>query len=93
MIFVSIAYRRNGISGAPYYLVRFRDPAVAPGALLTATIFDKQRHIAVFSDTGDGFRAETFEDALRSFIASEAGQLMAFPNIATTRETDNGARV
>lgn len=82
MVITSLKYRRNGSFGAGYYVARLQWTADGYRRKGTAIVFDASEHIAVESDGGEGFRCEDFEEQLRTFIASLAGQAMAFPHLA-----------
>ena len=72
-----IAYHRNGISGAPFYAVLFRDPDVGP---MVGVVFEQHYHAAVLNldklTVGDiafgsnSWRGDRFEPALRRAIAT-----------------------
>lgn len=79
MIIQSLKYRRNGSFGAGYYVARIQWRADGRRYAGTAIVFDAPEHIAVESDSGQGFRAEDFEAELRAFIDSAAGQQMCWP--------------
>lgn len=82
MVITSLKYHRNGSFGAGYFHARLQWRADGRRYVGTAVIFDASEHVAVVSDGGVPFRCEDFEDELRTFIASPAGQQMAFPHSA-----------
>lgn len=71
-----IQRHRNGISGAPFHAVTFRDPENGP---MFAVVFDQPHHVAVFQldklSAGDivfgsnSWRGDQFEPFLRNAIA------------------------
>lgn len=77
---VSIARHRNGVCGAPFYVVIFDDPEAGR---MVATVFDEPNHVAVLniSETaagniafanGNSWRGDHYEDWLRQQITGEA---------------------
>lgn len=84
LTFQSLRYHRNGSFGVGYYAARFtcgRDQ-------LAAVVFDEAEHVAILDDGGRSWRCEDFEQDLRAFIDSAAGQSMAWPTLPTN---DNAA--
>lgn len=80
MVVKSVKYHRNGVCGAGYYAVRFFEYADHRRYECLAIVFDMEGHVAITSDEGTvSFRYEDYVDQLRKFIASPAGQRMAFP--------------
>lgn len=78
MIIHSCKYHRNGVVGAGFYAFRLSWKADGRKYTGSAILFDKAEHCAVVADNGPGFRCEDFEGELRAFIASPAGEAMAF---------------
>lgn len=67
-------YHRNGVAGEGFHHIAFREGRSA----LTAILFDEPGHLAVMDAEGDSWRCEDFEDDLRAFLASDAGQHMVW---------------
>lgn len=83
MVITGLQYHRNGCAGAGYYVAHFTWRHKGERYIATAIVFDAPGHVAVTADAGAiGFRCEDFEPELRTFIASPAGQQMAFPHMA-----------
>ncbi|MBY0457830.1 MAG: hypothetical protein K2V38_10865 [Gemmataceae bacterium] len=71
-----IACHRNGVCGAPFHVVRFRDPEAT---LLLGVVFDAPSHVAVFRFDAlaegliafgrNSWRGDHYEPALRAAIA------------------------
>jgi len=78
MIIQSCRYHRNGVAGAGFYALRLTWKADRRTYSGSAIVFDEIGHVAVVADDGTGFRCEDFEDELRTFVDSAAGQDMAF---------------
>ena len=84
-----IQHHRNGISGAPFYVLVFRDPN--EGRML-GIVFDEKHHVAVFNldklAQGDiafgsnSFRGDSYEFFLRDAIAEWIDNNV--PSITTT---------
>lgn len=81
--FESIQYHRNGISGAPFHVLIFRDPD--EGRML-GIVFDTEHHVAVFNLDKlalgniafgvNSWRGDQYEPHLRTAIhASQAGEV------------------
>lgn len=77
---LEIAHHRNGISGAPFAVVRFQDNSI-PNCNMVGIVFEKDYHVAVF-DAGllgkgeirfmyNSWRGDWYEKALRDAIKEE----------------------
>ena len=72
----SIEFHRNGISGAPFHVVRFEyrpdgDEEPGPRYRLIAVVFDEPKHVAVTGPRrGMKWRGDDFEPQLRAMIAA-----------------------
>ena len=77
---VQIVRHRNGVSGAPFYAVRFKIRQDAPGTVFLGIVFDEPEHVAVlnvdylagaagvaFSE--NSWRGDVYEPELRKAIA------------------------
>jgi hypothetical protein len=72
----SIEYHRNGISGAPFHVLLFRDPD--EGRML-GIVFEQQSHVAVFDLNkltagniafgSNSWRGDRYEPSLRMAVA------------------------
>ncbi|MBO6755735.1 MAG: hypothetical protein JJ902_05380 [Roseibium sp.] len=81
MVITGLTHRRNGVFGAGYYHARLKWRANGKTIVGTAIVFEEPEHVAVYSDCGDSYACEDFENDLRIFIESQAGQQMAFPHL------------
>jgi len=76
----AIQYHRNGISGAPFHVLLFRDPQ--QGRML-GIVFEQSHHVAAFNldklALGDiafgsnSFRGDHYEPYLRAAISQHEG--------------------
>ncbi len=74
---IDIAYHRNGICGAPFHAIIFRDPEA--GRML-GIVFDEPHHVAVFNLDSlavgsiafclNSWRGDRYEPTLRNAITS-----------------------
>jgi hypothetical protein len=74
---IDIAFHRNGICGAPFHAIIFRDPDV--GQML-GVVFDEPHHVAVFNMEKlaignitfgvNSWRGDQYETTLRKAIES-----------------------
>jgi hypothetical protein len=76
-----VAHHRNGVGGAPFYAVRFADPAECPGVML-GIVFQQAGQVAVLSVNKlaglgqeatvafgeNSWRGDVYEPALRAAI-------------------------
>lgn len=81
MVIHSCTFHRNGVAGAGFHAIRLSWRADGRRYTGTAIVFDQEGHVAVTSDQGTGFRCEDFQDELRTFIASPAGEAMTWPHL------------
>ena len=85
----NIQCHRNGISGAPFHVMIFRDPGEGR---MVGIVFDEPHHVAVFNldklANGDiafgsnSWRGDQYEPALRRAIAQEIARTEANLNNA-----------
>lgn len=78
-----IAHHRNGIGGAPFYVVRFFEQDNAKPAFneMLATVFEEPGHVAVLridklpaiAFGENSYRGDVFEPTLRNWIARWEG--------------------
>jgi len=70
---ISVRYRRNGITGTPFWLVEFVDNE---GMLLLGIVFDKLKTVAVINPTNlaNAFRGDDYEAELRVAIEDAQGR-------------------
>lgn len=91
IIILDKAYHRNGIFGAPFWLVRFREEGeTGEHAALVAVLFREQFHCAVFNPrlAADGiiafgvnsYRGDEYERVLRPIVWPEGVEI----SVATT---------
>ena len=74
---LNIAYHKNGVSGAPFHAVLFRD-AGPEGGVKLAVVFDSLHHVAVLDVAGlaagdiafgsNSWRGDVFEVGLRRAV-------------------------
>ncbi|MBY0460511.1 MAG: hypothetical protein K2V38_24615 [Gemmataceae bacterium] len=77
LVIDDIACHRNGVCGAPFHAVRFRDPETGP---MIGVVFDAPHHVAVFqldrlaqgviAFGENSWRGDRYEPALRAAIAA-----------------------
>ena len=98
----ALEYHRNGVGGIGFAVARFTfEETVGAGEFsAVATIFSSDEkftgYCAVLVEGEDGkiditskWRGDHFEEELRQFIASAAGQKMMFPFLSAQQETQS----
>jgi hypothetical protein len=90
----NLAYHRNGIGGAPFYVVLFNDSE----SYKLGIVFDSPDHVAIL-DVGrlicgniafgeNSYRGDVYETPLRAAIAKQMQQLESTHRHSETREGD-----
>lgn len=79
-----IHFHRNGVCGAPFHVLRFRDPDAGP---MLGIVFDEPYHVAVFqfAELADGniafgrnsWRGDRYEPHLRDAIAAHRKEVQS----------------
>jgi len=79
LIFVEGCYMRNGVGGAPFFMLHFVVTEQDVERSLTGIVFEEKDHVAVFEEgkpvtKGNAYRGDCYETALRNMIKEHFGE-------------------
>jgi len=78
LIFVEGCYMRNGVGGAPFFMLHFVVTEQDVERSLTGIVFEEEGHVAVFEEgkptEENAYRGDYYEIALRDMIKEHFGE-------------------